>query len=83
MFAGMDNQTALFDVFARCQTVHQGLYRNHQNALAQTRETIQGLETLRGNVLVGGEYIVRQGFPVRKVQQRWPILAQVKSQLIV
>ena len=62
--AGFEHQRLRLDEGCRRQPLHQGLYRRHQNAVLHAGQGVERGEPLRDDVLMRGEVVVRQRFPV-------------------
>ncbi|MNS01600.1 hypothetical protein D3C72_328850 [compost metagenome] len=61
---------------------HQGGDGHYQHAAAHLRQPVEGLEALGDDVLMGGEGVVGQGFPVREHQHRAALVGQQVLQLL-
>ena len=61
---------------------HQGGDGHYQHAAAHLRQRIEGLEPLGDDVLMGGEGVVGQGFPVREHQHGATLIGQQEAELL-
>jgi hypothetical protein len=68
LLADLQREPGAADVTARREALHQRRDRHHQQTAGQRRQAVQRRDALRHDFRVRREQVIRQGFPVGKVQ---------------
>ena len=81
--ARFDQQAVFVEVDLGRRAQHQGGDGHDQHTVAHLRQLVEGLEPLGDDVLMGGEGVVGQGFPVREQQHGAALVGQQVLQLLL
>ena len=80
--AALHHQAVLVEIDPGRRAQHQGGDGHDQHAAAHLRQLVEGLEPLGDDVLMGGEGVVGQGFPIREQQHRAALVGQEVLQFL-